>query len=178
MSSDLPVDDALSYALVRLADGDRSAFDHVYATIAPKVDRVCARILGPGADAEDAAQQALMKILVQCENYDPARGTALGWAMSVAIWEARTIKRKRGRRREDPLPTHPVAVASPTPEEHALQADLLCLIEEGMAQLQPLDRQTLQAQLTEHRPDIPAATFRKRLQRAMLRLKTVLWNSP
>jgi len=51
------------------------------------------------ADAHDAAQLAMEKVLARASDYDTSR-PAMPWALAIAAWECRTIMRKRGRRRE------------------------------------------------------------------------------
>ena len=46
--------------LVRLADGDRSAFDPLYRGTRPLLDSFARRLLPTKDEAEDAAQQALL----------------------------------------------------------------------------------------------------------------------
>lgn len=165
--------DALTAAVIRLADGDRSAFDEVYDRIGPRVDAVCARILGPGPDAEDAAQQALVRIVHQVHAFDPARGPAIGWILTTAAWEARTARRRRGRRREGPLgPEDALPAAVPPSDPHAELRDLVQLLD-------PADRDLVLASVGDGpRPDTTPAAFRKRLQRALGRLRAALAIEP
>lgn len=158
--------------MLRLADGDRSAFDEVYGVVAPRVDGLCRRLLGPGPDAEDAAQQALMQVFARVSSYDPQRGPALPWVLGIAAWEARSVRRRLARRREDPLPERPLASLGPDPEGCAVQRSLdqaLMQVVEGMS---PMDRQTVLVMLEhQQRPPVAASTYRKRVQRALARLK-------
>ena len=50
----------LHQAMGRLADGDRNAFDLVFTAIWPVLRRFALRVMGSPADAEDAAQAALV----------------------------------------------------------------------------------------------------------------------
>jgi RNA polymerase sigma-70 factor (ECF subfamily) len=152
--------DPLTALVLRLADGDRSAFDPLYEAVAPRVDAICGRALGAGPDAEDAAQVALLHEFERVDRYDPARGPALPWILGIAAWEARTVARRRHRRREDAVE---VEVEAPTP------ADDLAPV---LAELSPADREVVLAALgVVERPPVPPATFRKRLQRTVARLR-------
>src|SRR5438477_4785577 len=91
----------LDALLVQLADGDRAAFTEVFRLLWPPVLRLCATLLKNDADAADAAQQALEKVLTRCGDFDRSR-PALPWALAIAAWECRTFARKRMRRREIP----------------------------------------------------------------------------
>lgn len=165
--------DALTAAVIRLADGDRSAFDEVYDRVGPRVDAVCARILGPGPDAEDAAQQALVRIVQQVHAFDPTRGEAIGWILTTAAWEARTARRRRGRRREGPLgPEDALPAAAQYPDAGAELRALVQLLE-------PADQELVLASVGDGpRPDTTPAAFRKRLQRAVARLRDAVAFEP
>jgi len=58
-------DSDLDNLLLRLARGDRSAFKQAFAILWPPALRLCQCMLRNDADAADAAQQALEKILVR-----------------------------------------------------------------------------------------------------------------
>lgn len=171
--------DPLSEAVLRLADGDRSVFEEVARRLHPPVLATCRRVLGDGPDAEDAAQQAMMRIFADFGVYDPARGPAIGWALTSALWEARTVRRRRERRREHALDTSPVLHDDSTWVDGALDdRRALAQLMELSHTLSEEDRATLAAWLEEGpRPDVPAATFRKRVQRTLDRLRAA-WSPP
>ena len=54
----------LEALLARLADGDRSAFTRVFELLWPPTLRLCSSLLKNEADAWDAAQLAMEKILI------------------------------------------------------------------------------------------------------------------
>src|SRR5262245_57886815 len=114
----------LQTQMERLADGDRSAFHPVFTLLRPLLHRFAARHLRP-EDAEDAAQDVLVKIFSRASEFDPAR-SALAWALGIASYEIRTIRKRRMRRREG-TPVEGMLDGrrdrGPTPEEAALTAD-------------------------------------------------------
>lgn len=159
--------------MVRLADGDRAAFDPVYAALWPITEAFCRRTLGAGADAEDAAQQALLKVFDRASTFDP-RADALTWALTIAAWECRTVRRRHGRARQTPSEeAESVASPGPTPEEEAIARDLEDAAWEILGTLSDADRATLRATMLDEACDaaIPGATFRKRRERAFARLR-------
>jgi DNA-directed RNA polymerase specialized sigma24 family protein len=163
---------ALNDGLARLADGDRGAFDAVYRLAYPALRAFAARHL-PAADAEDTAQQALVALFARADEYDPARD-ALGWALGIAAWEIRTHRRRVGRRRED-VPAGEPACDGPSPEHALLDAELRASLAEAVAALRPADAEAVLASAgLAPRPPLPAATFRKRVERAFCRLRD-LW---
>ena len=163
----------LNEAMIRLADGDRAAFDPVYAAVWPILEAFCRRMLGGGADAEDAAQQALLKVFDRASTFDP-QADALTWALTLAAWECRTVRRRHGRARQAPSEeTESLAAHGPTPEEEAIARDLEDAAREVLGTLSEADRATLRAAVLDEARDaaIPGATFRKRRERAFARLR-------
>jgi RNA polymerase sigma-70 factor (ECF subfamily) len=70
--------------IVRIADGDRPAFDELYRRYARAVLSLALRRLGDRGRAEDAAQDAFIAIWRSARTYDPARGKGAPWLYAVA----------------------------------------------------------------------------------------------
>jgi RNA polymerase sigma-70 factor (ECF subfamily) len=70
--------------IVRVADGDRRAFDEVHRRYARPVLGLAVRRLGDRGRAEDAAQEAFVAIWRSARTYDPSRGTGAPWLYAVA----------------------------------------------------------------------------------------------
>jgi RNA polymerase sigma-70 factor (ECF subfamily) len=154
----------------RLADGDRAVFGRVFALLWPRLRAFALRCAGP-ADGEDAAQAAVLKVFSRASEYDPERD-ALVWALGIAAWECRTIRRKRERRREEPalaLAQVPSA-AQGTPEDEIVDRDLRAAAAEVLGTLRPLDVETIAA-AAGGQAAASGATFRKRLERAVSRFR-------
>ncbi len=162
----------LDAAMVRLADGDRSACSSVFAILWTELIGFAERALGRGPDADDAAQQALEKIFDQAADYDRER-SALAWALAITAWECRTTLQRRRRRREDPL-EHAGAVRSSTldPEETAMQSAMLVALRASLAGLSTSDQKTLEEAFFRETDGPHAPAFRKRKERALSRLRS------
>jgi RNA polymerase sigma-70 factor (ECF subfamily) len=158
--------------VARVADGDRAAIEPAFDALWPVVQRFAARAVDGAADAEDAAQRALIKLFEQAAFFDPNRD-AVAWALSIVAFECRTVRRARQRRREEPLGVLDVA-ADGTPESHVVESDLETAARAALGALGEADQETIAAMLSGSRPE--GATFRKRLQRAMGRLR-VAWRA-
>ncbi|QRN94573.1 sigma-70 family RNA polymerase sigma factor [Archangium violaceum] len=158
--------------LERLAEGDRQAFTPAFACLQPLLEGFCARLLPCREDAEDAAQAALLKVFARATEYDATR-EALPWVLGIAAWECRTVRKARMRRREAPEEEQVEVVdGAEGPEARLLAEDLRRALAEVMGGLRPEDVETLEAAMGEReRPAIPGATFRKRLERALGRLR-------
>jgi RNA polymerase sigma-70 factor (ECF subfamily) len=167
--------DRLQVLMVRLADGDRTAFEPIYEALWPVVRRFAERTLAGSPDAEDAAQVAFMKVFARVSEFDPRRD-AVTWVLGVAAHECRTFRQKQRRRREDPASDGERPAGDPSPEDSALVRDLDAALVEVLGDLAAGDAATLRAVLDEQPPAIAAATFRKRVERALARLRTA-WSS-
>lgn len=71
--------DANAALMPRIAAGDRAAFDRLARRLHPTAQRIAARVLGPGPDAEDAVQSALLNLWRKASQFDPARGRVEPW---------------------------------------------------------------------------------------------------
>ena len=85
--------------LVRLSDGDRSAVEPAFRALWPILGAFSARALGRDAEAEDAAQQTLLKVFAQAASFDHERD-GVAWVLTIASYECRTFRRRAARRRE------------------------------------------------------------------------------
>jgi RNA polymerase sigma-70 factor (ECF subfamily) len=69
----------LSLLLVRLADGDRRAFRQLYDKTSSRMLGAALRIMGDPALAEDAVQEAYLRVWRSAARFDPERGEAMSW---------------------------------------------------------------------------------------------------
>ncbi|QFG20915.1 ECF RNA polymerase sigma factor SigK [Actinomadura sp. WMMB 499] len=101
----------LAGLLVRVARGDQEAFEEVYARLSGPVYGLVLRILRDTAQAEEVAQDVLVELWRTASRYEPSRGSATSWAMTLA--HRRAVDRVRavqaGRDREE-------RAAAPEPE--------------------------------------------------------------
>lgn len=151
--------------LARAQDGDRAVLDRAFARLHPLVRRFCARVLGEGPAAEDAAQDALVNLFAHVGAYDPGRDP-VPWMLAFASNACRTSRKRATRRRE--VPDVPERASIGSPEADVLEAELRAAVHATLASLSPLDAETLALAMGE-RP--ASATFRKRLERAIGRFR-------
>jgi RNA polymerase sigma-70 factor (ECF subfamily) len=166
---------SLNESMRRLADGDRASFDEVFAALWPATRSFCARMLGDDADADDAAQQAIVSIFDRAACFD-RDGDALSWAVAVAAFECRTLLKRRTRaRRRGEADAHDLAAHThdaPSPEDAVIARDLEDAAIDVLGALSDDDRATVRAAVTGERdPSVAPATFRKRKERAFDRLR-------
>ena len=70
--------------IVRVAHGDRRAFDELYRRYARSVLGLALRRLGDRGRAEDAAQEAFAAVWRSAGSYKPERGAGAPWLYTVA----------------------------------------------------------------------------------------------
>jgi RNA polymerase sigma-70 factor (ECF subfamily) len=165
---------AIHQAMVRLADGDRSAMETLVHELWPVILSFAQRGLAHEQDAEDVAQEVFLRICARASDFDRQRD-GLSWAFGIASYEIMTHRRRRGRRRESPANAlaH-VADEAPTQEQELIREQLEAALVAVVGALSDEDRTTLG--LLPHSSAFAAsgATLRKRRQRALDRLR-VLW---
>jgi len=160
---------ALQEELTALARGEREAFDPLFRRLWPLLRGFARRFL-QAEEADDTAQEALLRIFRRASEFDPARD-ALAWTLGIAAWQVRTHRTKAHRRREEGAETLEREDSAPSPEEQAAAGELAAALERALAELPPDDAATLLAYARGERPDLPWATFRKRVERALGRLR-------
>lgn len=161
----------LNREFLRLAAGDRSAFTPVFRALWPSVHRFCRRYLGSDSDADDAAQHALEKLFAQAADYDETR-PVIAWALTLALWECRTIRKRSARRKVEDLDPS-LESRELSPEQLLEHEQLRWALDAAIEKLSPADQATLsQVLVAEGFGSFENdSRFRKRKQRAVIRLK-------
>jgi RNA polymerase sigma-70 factor (ECF subfamily) len=77
-------DRELGELLLRVARQDRAAFADLYGRTSGTLFAVCRRVLRDRALAEDAAHDAYVRIWRRGHSFDPTRGAAMAWLVTIA----------------------------------------------------------------------------------------------
>jgi len=166
---------ALDRWMAAAADGDRAAIAPLFHALWPVVVRYTTRLVGDASLAEDCAQDALVQLFGQLDRYDRGRD-ALTWALTLATWQARSLRRRRTRRgeldRAGPA-AGPGSLDGASLVEHR---DLVRAALAALEALSPRDIETITLAVTDADRAVAPATFRKRLERALARFRTS-WRS-
>src|SRR5471030_136880 len=83
----------LNDLLLRVARGDTPAFETLYDQMANVVFGVIARVLRDPAQSEEVAQEVLIEVWRTATRFDPDRGSASTWILTMA--HRRAIDRVR-----------------------------------------------------------------------------------
>lgn len=70
--------------LTYVARGDQGAFERVYDEIAGPVYGLALRIVRDPAQSEEVAQEVLVDVWRTASRYEPGRGSAMAWVMTLA----------------------------------------------------------------------------------------------
>jgi len=167
-------------AMVRLSDGDRSAFPALVAALWPVLLAFAQRgWQGAGRpDAEDVAQQVFLRICERIAEFDPRRD-AVSWAFGIASYEILTLRRRRQRRREaGGFVWHSHPDPSESQEEVLMKRELSVAAQELVGELSAEDRALLGLDARAGggfaTPGPSPAALRKRRQRLIDRLR-IAW---
>jgi RNA polymerase sigma-70 factor (ECF subfamily) len=82
--------------LTRVARGDHRAFEELYEKVSGPVYGLVRRVLRDPAQAEEVTQEVLLELWRTAARYDPARGGALPWILTLA--HRRAVDRVRSAR--------------------------------------------------------------------------------
>lgn len=82
--------------LVRVAGGDHTAFERLYDMVSGPVYGLVHRVLRDPAQSEEVTQEAMLELWRSAARFDPGRGSALSWALTLA--HRRAVDRVRSAR--------------------------------------------------------------------------------
>lgn len=174
---------ALGDMLRRVADGDQSAFEEVYRRTSVKLFGVCLRILSVRQEAEEALQEAYVAVWQRAGSYDPARGSAMTWLITLTRNRAVDRLRAGGKAVMAPIElAAEIADAAPlasaraeADQDEARLAYCLGQLDGGEATLvrTAFFEGSTYADLAE-RASTPLGTIKSRIRRALLKLRECL----
>jgi RNA polymerase sigma-70 factor (ECF subfamily) len=125
--------------LVRRAkDNDRRALEALCARHRPRIERIARRELGDEQDAQDAAQEALIKL---CQRIGQFRGEAqfATWLHRLVVNTCRDAAGRRSLRRHEPLDDVEEGLSrAPDPERAAVLGELRDQLGRWLGELAPL----------------------------------------
>ncbi|MBI4575777.1 MAG: RNA polymerase sigma factor [Planctomycetes bacterium] len=169
-----------SATLLGARQGDRGALERLLMAVAGPVYRAAAARLGEGPDAEDAAQEALLRIARGIRGF---RGQArLGtWAYRIALRTAadRQAARERAERRHRELARSARPGAGVRPEAELEREEDRSRVRAAVGELPPEQREVVVLRLWEGLgyPEVarvlgcPVPTVHSRMARALERLR-------
>jgi RNA polymerase sigma-70 factor (ECF subfamily) len=134
----------LASLLTRVGQADRAAFARLYQEASSKLFGVAVRMLHRRDLAEEALQDAFLKIWQRAGDFDPKRGAALTWMVSIVRNRALDLMRRKREEliEDDPnFPEMPDTMPNAldlAAESSELRRLLMCL-----EQLEPKQRECI-----------------------------------
>ncbi|MFZ1880465.1 MAG: sigma-70 family RNA polymerase sigma factor [Gaiellaceae bacterium] len=167
--------------LERIARADEAALAEAYDRFGRVAYGLAVRILRDAALAEDAVQDAFLAVWRTAVSFDPSRGTASTWIMTLVHRRAVDVVRREDRRRAQPLDDAPQGTGETTDEQAAVREQRR-KVQAALAQLSPDQREALelayygglsQSELAE-RLGVPVGTVKSRMFAALAKLRDLL----
>lgn len=169
--------------LAAVARGEAESLDSWYRREHPLVYRLCFGFLADATEAEDAAQDAMLKLADRLAGYDPGRPYP-AWRNTVVLNHCRDVLRRKASRHnaEQLAPLQLPARLPARPEEAASAEEIRELLHRALAHLSPREREAFVLRDLEGRPTAEAAqvlgvgesTVRSLLTLARRRLRQLL----
>jgi RNA polymerase sigma-70 factor, ECF subfamily len=175
-------DDSLEDLAQRAAAGDDAAMEDLLTTIQPRVMRICGRMLPCPQDAEEACQDALVKVATRVGQFQ-GRSRFTTWLYSVASNAARetyrSLKRRAAERPVDDMPT------APDPRTTSVIAGSRIDLLEALDKLETIQPELVEAVVLRDVSeldyteiarllDLPLGTVKSRIHRARHELRPLL----
>lgn len=169
----------IEYLIARVALGDRAAFSSLYDAVAPKLLGVALRVLEDRASAEDAMQEAFVKIWRNADRYAVTGHSPMTWLITIARNTA--IDRLRRRRPVEDVDAlaNVLPDSGPCGEAAAIARSEAARIMVCLDELDPARRDAVRGAYLDGRSyvdlaaahDVPLNTMRTWLRRSLLRLR-------
>ena len=105
--------------LRKVARGDEKAFTALYEILAPRVFGLARRVLRDPAQAEEVAQEALVEVWRTAARFDPAKGSATSWVLTIT--HRRAVDRVRSAQAGADRERRVVAASGETPYDDVVE---------------------------------------------------------
>ncbi|MBY8606875.1 MAG: sigma-70 family RNA polymerase sigma factor [Burkholderia sp.] len=173
----------LNGLMSRTAVGDQTAFAELYKLSASRVYGVIVRMVRDRGEAEDLLQEVFTAVWRRADQYNPARGGAMTWILTLA--RNRTIDRIRQHREatldEDAAPLD-IPDDQPTPAALAEASEERARLEHCLQRLDAQHRSVVReaffsgatyGELAE-RLRVPLGTMKSWIRRSLIQLRNCL----
>jgi RNA polymerase sigma-70 factor (ECF subfamily) len=178
------MDSDLSRLLERAAAGDRAAFARLYDSVSPRLFGVISRLLPRRELAEEALQDAFVRIWQKASTYDPSIASPMAWMATIAHNRAIDLKRRFAERlsqRSEELDPRaadagpdPLSLAEQSDDFRRLKACLDNLADERQEMVMLAYFQGWSREELARRFDRPVTTVKTLLRRSLIALRECL----
>lgn len=178
--------DTIEQLLGRVALGDRAAFDQLYTHTSAKLFGVALRILKDNQEAEEALQEAYVKVWRKAESYAVGRASAMSWLIAISRNTAIDRLRRRREVTSDGESETYIEDDRPSPEDAAILSGQVGRLHECLDELDT-DRADairraflggLKYQELADRMKRPLGTIKSMIRRGLMSLKECMEAGP
>lgn len=167
-----------------MRDGDRDAVAVLYDRYGSAAYGLAYRITNDATIAEDAVQDAFVSVWQQAARFDPARGKARTWLLTIVHHKAIDAVRRRSGRAERALPEGPEEFVAThgNPEELAVWSMEAGAVRDAIARIPDDQRRTIElayfvgmthVEIAE-RMNVPPGTVKSRLRIGLEKMREYL----
>ncbi len=182
---DNPDDQLFQDLISRIMAQDQSAFTTLFRLMAARVNSIALRITGNPQLAEEVTEDTFFQVWRQAPRFDPSRGTAKAWILTIA--RSRALDARRSIPPFDEL-TEPETHGVKGSQIHDDPPDLLSALEQNkllhsaLEALDPLPRQLIALSFfrgLSHEEiavyaGLPLGTVKSHIRRAVMHLREAL----
>jgi len=135
------IDDPDEELLGRVAKGDPAAIQAMVARKLPRILNLAARLLGDPIEAEDVAQETMLRVWKQSAKWKPGQAKFDTWIYRVGL---NLCYDRLRRRRETPVETFPEMVDDgPAPDRGLLAAETGARVQQVLMRLPQRQREAI-----------------------------------
>ncbi len=170
--------------LPKVAGGDQAAFEDLYGLVSGQVYGLVRRVLRDPAQSEEVTQEVLLELWRSAGRFDPERGSALAWILTLA--HRRAVDRVRSARAASDREER-VARRAQTPAFDQVAEEVEAGLEREWVRrcldhLTALQRQSVTLAYYEgytyrevaHRLSVPLGTVKTRMRDGLMRIRDCL----
>jgi RNA polymerase sigma-70 factor (ECF subfamily) len=164
--------------------GDQAAFAQLYDATSSRVVGLAVRVVRDPAQAEEVAQEAFLEIWKTSSRFDPAKGSPLGWLLTIVHRKAvdRVRSAEASTRRDTTYHQRNQPVEHDSTAEAATASLEAVRVRQALSSLTPVQREALELAYfggythTEVATmlELPVGTAKTRIRDGLIRLRDTM----
>jgi RNA polymerase sigma-70 factor (ECF subfamily) len=170
--------------LRRAATGDETAFAELYDAVSPRLFGLVRRVVRDPAQSEEVTQEVFLEIWRHSARFDPSKGAAMSWMLTIAHRKAvdRVRSAEAARNRDEGYGASNQDVTHDSTAEAVVERLDAERVHRALETLTPVQRQALElAYLSGYTHtevatmlDLPLGTAKTRIRDGLIRLRDTL----
>lgn len=170
--------------LLAVAGGDRAAYATLFEHCAAKVAGVARRVVRDPARSEEVAQEVLTEVWRTAKRFDPEKGSAMTWIMTIAHRRAVDCVRstQASRDRDEYVGHRDHRPAFDTVSEEVAEQEERRRVREALDSLTDLQRESIELAYYDGHTyrevaellDAPLGTIKTRMRDGLIRLRDAM----